>query len=556
MIEEREEYSVRDRPIASKKRSSVEIEATIEKYARGPMKQLATNSKHKNLRKTLSEQQERMYSAAVKNAMTEVLLPSESGIIEMQDGEKVFKIRQRDMIPQLDLNTAKNAFDFQLQKFGPYNVNYSRNGRYMLFGGMKGHVAIYDCLRMKVGAELQLQEDLYDIHYLHNETLFAAAQKKYTYIYDFKGTEIHCLRNHERVHRLDYLPYHFLLTSVGHSGWIKWQDISTGNYVSGHQTGHGPGRALKHNPQNGVSLVGHGNGVVSMWSPAAGKSLVSMFCHKSPITDIAIDREGNYLATAGYDSFMKVWDLRTYKCLHAFKVDHPAMSLDISDTGLLSMAIGRTAQVLKDAFTKPTEVTYLKHEIRTPNAALSSGGGATAGMKALLSSVSTNCVRFRPLEDVLCIGHSHGITTIITPGAGEANFDARENDPFMNPKQRKEKEVQSLLNKLNHEMIGLDSSFVGTVDKNPLELQKEQRDIFMNANGRDVKADKPKNKMRGRSKISKKLQKKQKNVIDESTEKLKEKLAAEKLEKLNKKEPVLEKAAPAFDPLSRFAKKS
>jgi len=51
------------------------------------------------------------------------------------------------------------------------------------------------------------------------------------YIYDNKGVEIHCLKNHERPYRLDFLPYHFLLTSVGHSGWIKWQDVSTGTYV-------------------------------------------------------------------------------------------------------------------------------------------------------------------------------------------------------------------------------------------------------------------------------------------------------------------------------------
>lgn len=93
---------------------------------------------------------------------------------------------------------------------------------------------------------------------------------------------------------------------MGHSGWIKWQDVSVGAYVAGYQTGHGPTKVLKHNPHNAVSHVGHCNGVVTMWSPAAGKALVSMFCHKSPVTDLAVDREGQYMATAGLDGFLKV----------------------------------------------------------------------------------------------------------------------------------------------------------------------------------------------------------------------------------------------------------
>lgn len=50
-------------------------------------------------------------------------------------------------------------------------------------------------------------------------------------------------------------------------------------------------------------------------------------------------------------------------------------------------------------------------------------------------------------------------------GAGEPNFDSFESNPFQNTKQRQEGEVQTLLNKLSHEMIGLDASFVGTLDK-------------------------------------------------------------------------------------------
>lgn len=114
------------------------------------------------------------------------------------------------------------------------------------------------------------------------------------------------MRQHERPYKLDYLPYHYLLTSVGHSGWIKWHDISIGEYVAGYATGHGPCSVNRHNPHNAVSVLGHSNGVVTMWSPAAGKALVSMFCHKAPVLDVCVDRSGNYLTTVGMDSCLKV----------------------------------------------------------------------------------------------------------------------------------------------------------------------------------------------------------------------------------------------------------
>ena len=309
---------------------------------------------------------------------------------------------------------------------------------------------------------MQLQEEIHDIHYLQNETLFAVAQAKYTYIYDHKGVEIHCMQRHERPVKLDYLPYHFLLTTASHSGWIKWHDISIGEYVSGYSTGFGTIKCLKHNPVNAVSHVGHTNGVVSLWSPAAGKALASLFCHQAPLTDLAVDREGRYMVTTALDGLMKVWDLRKFSSVYAYKLDKPATSVDISDRGLVALGVGRTVQVLGHALPSqqhssrsPADATYLSHSIRTPNPNLSSGAGAVASANALLSNVSVSCVRFCPFEDILCAGHSHGLSSIVVPGAGEPNYDSFESDPFMNTRQRREVEVQSLLSKLSHEMIGL-----------------------------------------------------------------------------------------------------
>lgn len=154
-------------------------------------------------------------------------------------------------------------------------------------------------------------------------------------------------------------------------------------------------------------------------------------------------------------SALQVWDLRKYTSLQSYRLDHPAVSVDISDRGLIGVGTGRSIQVLRNAFTQCKDVTYLNHSIRTPNPSLSSGGGALASKKSLLSSVKVHSVCFRPLEDVLGVGHSHGISSFIVPGAGEPNFDSFENNPFTTLRQRREAEVQSLLNKLSHETIAL-----------------------------------------------------------------------------------------------------
>ena len=156
---------------------------------------------------------------------------------------------QREIRENVDLNTASKMLDLRFgQAMGPYSLSFTREGRYMVLGGAKGHLALIDLLRTSHLAEVHARETVRDVQALHNHSLFAVAQRKYVHVYDDQGTEVHVLRSHVEPHRLDFLPYHFLLATVGHGGWLKYQDVSTGKLVSEHRTKLGPCNVMRQKP--------------------------------------------------------------------------------------------------------------------------------------------------------------------------------------------------------------------------------------------------------------------------------------------------------------------
>jgi U3 small nucleolar RNA-associated protein 7 len=169
----------------------------------------------KKLRRNLTTLENKFQSAAVKAKDAEILLENTGGFLEPENElERTYRVRQEEIEDSAAVETAQKKFDLKLDALGPYVCEYTRNGRELLLVGRKGHVATMDWREGKLGCELQLNETVRDARWLHNSQYFAVAQKKYVYIYDSNGVELHCLTKHREVTHMEFLPYHFLLTTL------------------------------------------------------------------------------------------------------------------------------------------------------------------------------------------------------------------------------------------------------------------------------------------------------------------------------------------------------
>lgn len=320
--------------------------------------------------------------------------------------------------------------------------------------------------------------------------------------------------------------------SIGDAGILRFQDTSTGEIAAEHRTRLGPCDVLAHNPQTAVAHLGHGNGVVSLWTPTVSTPLVKMFCHRAPVSAVALDATGHYMVTAGLDRQVKVWDIRTYKQVHAYAVNTaPATSLDISQRGLLAVGSGGHVNIWQDAIRSKAAAPYMYHALP---------GSRVASLS------------FVPYEDVLGVGHEKGYASLIVPGAGEPNFDAYEANPFENRKQRRETEVKRLLDKIQPDAISMDPNAIGRVAKTNKEEQLSRAQASAEANNADGEPFVPRNRKRGRSSAKRRFLRKQQNVMDTQRSLMLEEQKKRKRTPQMEAQDAADEAAVSGPALSRF----
>ncbi|XP_029011214.1 WD repeat-containing protein 46 [Betta splendens] len=425
----------------------------VQRFKRERSKKLKPHRNNLKLKRIITGTKKDSEMAQEHAARVDVLLPEEPGFLEGDEDEDTCTISQEDIAEAVDITSGAKYFNLKLSQFGPYRLDYNKTGRHLLLGGRRGHVACIDWQTKQLMCEINVMESVNDVKWLHTEAMYAVAQKKWLYIYDSKGIELHCIRKFNDVLRMQFLPYHFLLATASATGFLQYLDVSVGKEVAAICTKSGRLDVMCQNSQNAIIHLGHPNGTVTLWSPNQKEALVKLLCHQGGVRSVAVDKTGTYMVTSGMDKKMKVYDIRAFKPLKSYFLPAGASCLSLSQRGLLSAATGDVVQVYRDVWSTPVTKPYMAHRVR----------GAVWGL------------HFCPFEDVLGVGHGEGFTSMLIPGAGEPNFDGFDANPFRSAKQRQEWEVKALLEKIQPELISLDPNQLGYVDRANMAQRHQDR---------------------------------------------------------------------------------
>ncbi|XP_030889141.1 WD repeat-containing protein 46 isoform X4 [Leptonychotes weddellii] len=368
--------------------------------------------------------------------------------------------------------------------------------------------------------------------FLHSEALLAVAQNRWLHIYDNQGIELHCIRRCDRVTRLEFLPFHFLLATASETGFLTYLDVSVGKIVAALNARAGRLDVMTKNPYNAVIHLGHSNGIVSLWSPAMKEPLAKILCHRGGVRAVAVDSTGTYMATSGLDHQLKIFDLRgTFQPLSARTLPQGAGHLAFSQRGLLAAGMGDVVNIWAGqgkASPPSLEQPYLTHRL----------SGHVHGL------------HFCPFEDVLGVGHNGGITSMLVPGAAEPNFDGLESNPYRSQKQRQEWEVKALLEKVPAELICLDPRALAEVDVISLEQEKKERIERLGYDPEAKAPFQPKPKQKGRSSTASLVKRKRKVMDEEHRDKVRQSLEQQPQKKEKAAKPL--RARPSA--LDRFVR--
>lgn len=105
---------------------------------------------------------------------------------------------------------------------------------------------------------------------------------------------------------------------------------------------------MAQNQHNAVIHLGHQNGTVTLWTPNLPHPAVRLLAHMGPVMSLSVDPSagGRYMATAGRDGIVKVWDCRNWKgAVREWSTRGGGAEVEWSAKGALAVATGSSVNV-------------------------------------------------------------------------------------------------------------------------------------------------------------------------------------------------------------------
>jgi U3 small nucleolar RNA-associated protein 7 len=165
---------------------------------------------------------------------------------------------------------------------------------------------------------------------------------------------------------------------------------------------------------------------------------------------------------------VKIWDGRMWgKEVRSWAVRNSPTSLSYSGRGMLAVGGKSGVTVYRDLTSSTLSESSLS---KLPQPYLN----------LPLPALTASSTKFCPYDDLLCIGHQRGISSLLVPGSGEANFDSAEADVFETYTRRRERDVRGVMEKIRPELITMDTGLLGTIreDKGPETFAEREARSF------------------------------------------------------------------------------
>lgn len=108
------------------------------------------------------------------------------------EAEDTTIIKQKEIRAEVDMETAGKCLDLTLP-MGPYTLDVTDDGQYLLMCGSQGHISMIDLNAYKSSFEIHLNQTVRQAVCLFNQNFWAYAGRRYVGIHDSNGVEIHNL---------------------------------------------------------------------------------------------------------------------------------------------------------------------------------------------------------------------------------------------------------------------------------------------------------------------------------------------------------------------------